>query len=123
MLATDRGVFDQSESRVPHLFLSMLFRSLLLEWTTNEPERGFDGVRYFSTSVGKYADHPEAAANSVFPVRTKAASGFCSRLREKFHLSPPVAWAILEHVDVPPVPRDSGDWTVDGSLVLTEVPV
>jgi len=95
----------------------------LLEWTTNEPERGFDGVRYFSTSVGKYADHPEAAANSVFPVRTKAASGFCSRLREKFHLSPPVAWSILEHVDVPPVPRESGDWTVDGSLVLNEVPV
>src|SRR2546427_3731925 len=40
MLATDRGVFDQSESRVPHLFLSILFRSYC--WNGRRTNRSAD---------------------------------------------------------------------------------
>lgn len=83
---------------------------LLLQWLRNES--GLDGLRYFSTKVEQYSHSPWAAMNYVFPVQEQATAGFCPRLSEKFHLTAPVPWSLLEKVDVPRMGREVEHWSI-----------
>jgi hypothetical protein len=67
---------------------------LLLQWVTKAQR--VDGIRYFSTRTPPGAD---PHTNCAFPAREIAASGRCSYLRSKFHLTDPIAWSILREVE------------------------
>jgi len=83
---------------------------LLLQYLTNETE--LDGLRYFSTRIEQHGASPWAAMNYVFPVQEQAAIGHCPRLREKFALSMPAAWSILEKSDIASVPTTFAPWPI-----------
>jgi hypothetical protein len=81
----------------------------LVRYSTSDPEHP-DGVRYLSTAVEQYPQARDAydrydpvgtvhaSANYVFPVRRKATSGHCTLLQEKFELTAPVPWPIIQRV-------------------------
>jgi hypothetical protein len=83
---------------------------LLLQYVRNETS--LDGLRYFSTRVEQYEASPWAAMNYVFPVQEQAAKGYCPKLREKFVLSTPAAWSILEKSDIANTPMEADSWGV-----------
>jgi hypothetical protein len=79
---------------------------LLLQWLRNESD--IDGIRYFSTRIAQYVDSPEPASNYVFPVRTNKATGFCTDLSEKFLLSRPMAWSLVDQLPILSSPPSGG---------------
>ena len=87
---------------------------LLLQWVTKA--RRVDGIRYFSTRTHPGAD---PHTNCAFPARDIAASGRCSYLRKKFHLTDPIAWSILREIDAG-APREFGPTNDKRSIKLTD---
>jgi hypothetical protein len=87
---------------------------LLLQWVTKA--RRVDGIRYFSTRTRPGAD---PHTNCAFPAREIAASGRCSYLRRKFHLTDPIAWSILREIDMLNA-VDSGPSNHDRFITLTD---
>jgi hypothetical protein len=83
---------------------------LLLQYLLNETS--LDGLRYFSTRIDQNEHSPWAAMNYVFPVQEQVANGFCPRLREKFCLTAPAPWAMLENVVLVDVPMDLAPWGI-----------
>jgi hypothetical protein len=82
------------ESRDGAFYPQYIVPQLLLQWVTKEQR--VDGIRYFSTRTPPGGD---PHTNCAFPAREIAASGRCSYLRRKFHLTDPIAWSILREVD------------------------
>jgi hypothetical protein len=79
---------------------------LVLQWLQTESD--IDGIRYFSTRITQYVDSPEPAANYVFPVRTKKATGYCDTLGRKFLLSRPMAWSLVDQLPIKSTPPADG---------------
>jgi hypothetical protein len=72
---------------------------LLLQWVRNKTS--YDGLRYFSTRIEQHVQDPTVLMNYVFPVRTNAATGHCTLLRQKLILTDPIAWPVLRQAGLP----------------------
>jgi len=83
---------------------------LLLQWIRETPT--CDGLRYFSTRITTYVHSPDAAANYVLPVQSKADSGHCTTLLEKVAVSAPVSWPLLASADVGAGGRIFSPWEI-----------
>jgi hypothetical protein len=83
---------------------------LLLEYLRNEMM--LDGLRYFSTRIDQNEHSPWAAMNYVFPVQEQAPKGVCPKLREKFSLTAPAPWSMLERVASANVPMELDGWGI-----------
>jgi hypothetical protein len=73
---------------------------LILQWILDEKSH-VDGIAYSSVRCKIHVYYPAAIANLVFPAKAIATSGYCSTLRQKFALTPPVAWHLLARVGYP----------------------
>jgi hypothetical protein len=71
---------------------------MILQWIRTR--RDLSGIRYFSTQPDLGFDLPGPVCNYVFPPRTTPTQGFCQELRNMFIMTDPVAWQILEAVNV-----------------------
>jgi hypothetical protein len=75
---------------------------LVLEWIARPNADGnrLDGIAYFSVRTDpEYPDLCDPFVNLVFPVQRPLARGYCPVLREKFELSEPGAWQLLESAE------------------------
>lgn len=72
----------------------------VLQWVVQD-SKDCDGLRYFSTRIHQYTTAPSTACNYVFPVRQKQPAGYCQILRQKFELTDPSAWAVLQQATLP----------------------
>jgi hypothetical protein len=72
---------------------------LVLQWITHSNVH--DGIRYFSVKVDAYMDNPAMPCNYVFPARQFAAQGHCPILRQKFEMSVPLSWQLIERMAMP----------------------
>jgi hypothetical protein len=75
---------------------------LMLEWIARPNADGerLDGIAYLSVRTDP--EHPfpcDPFVNLVFPVQRPQARGCCPVLREKFELSEPGAWQLLESAE------------------------
>lgn len=79
----DEGITFRAEYMIPQS---------VLRWMLDRDE--FDGLRYFSCrALDKSANR--LVVNHVYPVKTLASSGYCSRLTSKFEMTQPVNWQYL----------------------------
>jgi hypothetical protein len=85
-------VMNQNSAFTPEYIVPQL----LLQWVRDDSE--IDGIQYFSTRISQYSYPADPACNYVFPVRTKNSTGFCNTLAEKFHLSRPTAWSLIDQL-------------------------
>ncbi|MFZ0687529.1 MAG: hypothetical protein WAM89_18450 [Terriglobales bacterium] len=83
---------------------------LLLQYLRNETN--LDGLRYFSTRIDQHEHSPWAAMNYVFPVQEQVTHGYCPRLREKFCLTAPAAWSLLEKSAFVDLPMELDGWGI-----------
>jgi hypothetical protein len=72
---------------------------LVLQWVTESPDH--DGLRYSSVNLGWDCTNSLVLSNFVFPAKTYAKGGVCSRLQTKFVLTEPVCWTLAEKVHIP----------------------
>jgi hypothetical protein len=75
---------------------------LILQWITDNNDLKLDGIAYSSVRSKMHVYYPAAIANLVFPVKTIEKEGYCSKLRQKFSLTDPVAWYLLDRVHPSP---------------------
>ncbi len=95
-------VMHKNSSFIPEYIIPQL----LLQWIRNESN--FDGIRYFSTRIVPIVDDPTPASNYVFPVKLRQSNGVCKDLAEKFLMSRPLPWSIIECCDIESVKPDAG---------------
>jgi hypothetical protein len=70
---------------------------LLLEWViTGGGGTKWDGLMYSSVRCEPYLDHSYGFLNFVFPAQQPQSSGHSPILKEKFELTMPEAWQLLE---------------------------
>ena len=76
-----------------------IFPNLLLQWISKEKSQ-VSGISYLSTKTKQLRHHP-IGVNFVFPpeIDKVLAKGFCPDLEEKFHLSKPVSWQLLDTIN------------------------
>lgn len=71
--------------------------SMLLQWISRE-KSNFDGLIYLSTKMA-HLDMSSVGSNIVLPVKNISLDNskkFCSKLINKFRLTPPASWEILK---------------------------
>jgi hypothetical protein len=85
------------DSEAGPFFPEYIIPQLLLQWVTKDEE--VDGIRYFSTR--SLLQDYYINANCVFPARVINRKGYCSRLKNKFHLTTPLSWEILQMLNLP----------------------
>jgi hypothetical protein len=86
------------ESRKGPFFPQYIVPQMLLQWVSQS--RKVDGIRYFSTRVPSLDASPHAQSNCVFPSRNIIQTGICSHLNGMFTLISPIAWEILQAIDI-----------------------
>lgn len=88
---------------------------LLLQWIRDESH--FEGIRYFSMRIAQHEDGLDAeqiqaaasaAANYAFPTVRKASTGHCKQLSSQFELSMPMAWPVIQNVQMITLDPESG---------------
>jgi hypothetical protein len=84
----------RSASQVGAFCPEYIVPQMLLQWVISKRE--VDGIRYFSVRTPSGAPYIYAHSNLVFPARTYSGSGYCAYLREKFCLTEPISWELLE---------------------------
>lgn len=73
---------------------------LVLQWIARPDSLGnkaLDGVVYFSVSADPIPSAETALLNYVFPVQKPQAQGHCPVLKEKFEMTEPGSWQLLEN--------------------------
>lgn len=86
-----------------------LLPQLLLEWLTRS--NGFDGIRYFSTLI-EYYEIQFAGINFALPTRSEKLFGFDDTLSNKFLLTSPVSWQLMENLPLTGVSGKSSRTTI-----------
>jgi hypothetical protein len=89
---------------------------LILQWITDKSHADVDGIAYTSVICKTHSDYPAAIADLVFPAKEMAASGYCPRLRRKFAMTPPIAWHLLERVNLPSAGPSASSTELEGLI-------
>jgi len=87
-----------SESRAGSFFPEYILPQMLLQWVMNIGM--VDGIRYFSARMPSKGLHVIAHSNCVFPALLSAKKGHCDQLRQKFTLTEPISWELLNAMNL-----------------------
>ena len=84
-----KGSF-KPEYIIPQILLQLLRNNVIGD--------DIDGIRYFSTNADYDMPSMKIHTNFVFPVKDAKATGHCDQLSDKFFLTEPASWQLLNSI-------------------------